>query len=202
MNWLDTETKAILQKEDEPKLAPPKVAEFGLVMLRKGDDERRLVRAICRINDCAEYESLALARRPTPATVNPGLTEAEALWGQFELICCNTIAAFVRSEVLLDQEQQDYLNTVFQRVLLSSEFKSTRIDIREVPATEAGENFMNQFIGGAVREKNRPLEEFSLMVPYKKARLMRHWAARVGAQVECEAFRNSPDERNIFKPNF
>ena len=197
MNWLDTETKAILQKEPEPKLAPPKAAEFGLVMLLKGRNRLRLARAICRINNCTEAQSLAIARRPAPAIVNPGLTEAEALWGQFELICCDTIAAFVRSEVLLDREQREYLETVYQRVLRSPEFRPTRIDIREVPATEGGEKFMDQFIGKAVAEEQRPLDEFSLLVPYKKARLMKHWAARVGAQVECDAIRNSQGERDI-----
>src|SRR6185437_3719363 len=173
MNWLDTETKAILQKEPEPKLAPPKAAEFGLVMLLKGRNRLRLARAICRINNCTEAQGLAIARRRAPAIVNPGLTEAEALWGQFELICCDTIAAFVRSEVLLDREQREYLETVYQRVLRSPEFRPTRIDIREVPATEGGEKFMDQFIGKAVAEEQRPLDEFSLLVPYKKARLMK-----------------------------
>ena len=197
MNWLDTETKSILQKDYEPKLAPPKAAEFGLVLLRKGSDDLRLVRAICRINDCPESEGIAIAQQTTPAVINPGLTEAEALWGQFELICCDAVAAFVRSEVLLDPEQRDYLNTVFQRVLLSPEFKPTTIDVREVPATEAGERFLEQFIGKAIPEGNRPLDEFTLLVPYKKARLMKHWAIRVGAQVECAAVQNSPDERDI-----
>jgi len=197
MNWLDTETEAILQKEYGAKLAPPKAAEFGLVLLRKGNDELRLVRAICRINDCLESDGIAIARQPTPTIINPGLTEAEALSGQFELICCNGIAAFVRSEVLLDQEQQDYLQTVFQRVLLSPEFRPTRIEVREVPDTEAGKKFMEQFIGVAAMEANRPLDEFSLLVPYKKARLMKHWAVRVGALVECDAFRNSSDERDV-----
>lgn len=196
MNWLDTETKAILQKAPEPKWAPPMAAEFGLVLLRKGNDEPRLVRAICRINNCPESKGLALARQPTPTIVNPGLTEAEALWGQFELICCDSVAAFIRSEVLMDREQRDYLSTVFQRVLLSPEFRPTRIDVCAVPATEAGEKFMDQFIGNALSTENRPLDEFTLLVPYKKARLMKHWAVRVGAQVECEV--TSTDEPDAF----
>ena len=197
MNWLDTETKAILQKEHEPKLAPSKAAEFGLVLIRKGSDEPRLVRAICRINDCPEHEAITLARQPTPIIINPGLTEGEALWGQFELICCDSVAAFVRSEVLLEQDQKDYLDSLFQRVLQSPEFRPTRIDLLEVPATEAGEKFMEQFLGNAVPEEKRPLDEFSLLVPYKKARLMRHWAARVGVQVQCDTLQDSPNEGSI-----
>jgi len=103
MNWLDTETKGILQKEIEPKLAPPKAAEFGLVLLQKGADYQRLIRAICRTNECSEVEAVTLARSPVPVNVNPGLTQAEAIFGQFELICCDSISAFIRSEVLLEQ---------------------------------------------------------------------------------------------------
>ena len=197
MNWLDTETKAILQKEHEPKLAPPKTAEFGLVLIRKGSDEQRLIRAICRINDCLESEGVAVAREPTPIIINSGLTEAEALLGQFELVCCDSIAAFVRSEVLLERDQKAYLDALFQRVLQSPEFRSTRIDVLEVPATEAGEKFVDQFLGNPMPEAKRPIDEFSLWVPYKKAKLMKHWAARVGAQVQCDAVQNSKDEGDI-----
>jgi hypothetical protein len=196
MNWLDTETKAILQKEDDSKLAPPMAAEFGLVLLRKGGDEPRLIRSICRINNCPETEAIALARKTTPVIINPGLTEAEALWGQFELICCDAVAAFVRSEVLIEQAR-DYLIQVFQRVMQSPEFRPTRIDVLEVPATEAGEKFMEQFIGRVAPEGKRPLDEFTLIVPYKKARLMKHWAARVGVQVQCDAIQKPPEEKDI-----
>jgi hypothetical protein len=197
MNWLDTETKAILQKEHEPKQAPPKAAEFGLVLIRKGSDEERLIRAICRINDCPESEGIAVARKPTPVIINLGLTEAEALLGQFELICCDSVAAFVRSEVLSGRDQKGYLAALFQRVLQSPEFRPTRIDVLEVPATEAGEKFMDQFLGNPVPGEKRPVDEFSLWVPYKKARLMKHWATRVGAQVQCDAVQNSSDEEDV-----
>jgi hypothetical protein len=48
MNWLDTETKSILWKEPETKLAPPKAGEFALVLLKEGKDFKRLVRALQR----------------------------------------------------------------------------------------------------------------------------------------------------------
>ena len=166
----------------------------GLVLIRKGSDNQRLVQAICRINDCYESEAIALCRLPVPVTINPGLNEREALFGQFELVCCNAVAAFVRSEVLLEQDQKDYLDALFQRVLQSPEFKPTRIDVLEVPATEAGEKFVDQFLGNPVPGEKRPIDEFSLWVPYKKARIMKHWAARVGARVHCDALQDPTDE--------
>ena len=50
MNWLDTQTKELLQKVHDEKLSPSKTAEFALVLLRKGPDYQRLVQAIVEIN--------------------------------------------------------------------------------------------------------------------------------------------------------
>ena len=197
MNWLDTETKAILQREQEPKWAPPEAAEFALVLIRKGTDDQRLVRAIRRVNECSESEAIELSRLPTPVTINAGLNEAEALFGQFELICCDAVAAFIRSEVMLEQGDQQYLHSLFQKVSQSPEFKPTRIDVLNVPATEAGERFVDQFLGNPFPGEEGPIDEFSLWVPYKKARLMKHWATRVGAQVQCDAVQNQKDEEDI-----
>jgi len=197
MNWLDTETKEILQKEHDPKLAPPKAAEFALVLIRKGTDHQRLVRAVCRINECSESEAIKLARLPAPVTINPGLTQEEALFGQFELICCDAIAAFIRSEVLVEQDEESYLQALFQKVLQSPEFKPTQIDVLEVPATDSGQKFVDQFLGIPLPGQKRRVARFSVWVPLKKARIMTHWATRVGAQVQCEAVQNSKEEGDI-----
>jgi len=194
MNWLDTETKSILQKEHEWKLAPPRAAGFALVLIRKGTDNQRLVRAISRINECRESEAIELARLPAPVTINPGLKEEEALFGQFELICCDAISAFIRSEVVLEQGERIYLQALFQRVLQSPEFKPTRIDVLEVPATDSGQKFVDQFLGIPLQEQKMGEARFSVWVPFKKARIMKHWATRVGAQVKCDAVKDSNEE--------
>jgi hypothetical protein len=186
MNWLDTETKAILQKEHEPRLAPPAVAEFGLVLLRKGEDEKRLVRAICRVKDCPEPEAVTLSRSPLPVIIDPGLSEADALFGQFELICCDAVAVFIRSEVLLAEGQKDYLDALFKKVLESPEFRPTRIEVIEVPATDAGKVFADQFLGDLGSLDKLPVEEFSVWVPLKKARMMQHWSEKAGVLVKCD----------------
>jgi hypothetical protein len=46
MNWLDPQTKEILQKVPDEKLAPPKAAEFALVLLRKGPDHQKLIKRL------------------------------------------------------------------------------------------------------------------------------------------------------------
>jgi hypothetical protein len=181
MNWLDTQTKELLQGRDD-KLAPPKTAEFALVLLRKGPDRQRLIEAIVAINTCSESSAAILADRATPVTINPGLKEEEALWGQFALICCDAISIFIRSEVV-EQNGSSYLWPLFKKVLDSSEFRPSTIRISEVAETESGDKFLEQFFGSSVLKSAFPM---TLTSPFKKARIMEHWAARVGAQMNFE----------------
>jgi hypothetical protein len=183
LNWLDTQTKEILQKEHESRLSPPKVAEFALVLVRKGQDHDRMVQAVSEINHSSETDATGLVNRPTPITINPDLTEEEALWGQFELICCDAISVFVRSEVL-EQNDRTYLESLFKRVLHSTEFKPTTVSVAQVPRNEAGEKFVVQFLGRRFTAEAFPVV---LEVPFKKARIMKHWATRVGAEIQVDA---------------
>jgi len=179
MNWLDVQTKELLQKVQDEKLAPPKTAEFALVLLRKGSDFNRLVHAIAQINKCGESDATSLARRKTPLVINPDLTEEQALWGQFELICCDAIGIFLRSEVL-EQNGRDYLEALFRQVMASDEFKLCSVRVIDVPNTESGEKFIAKFLN---RSQTIPI---AFETPFKKARIMEHWAKRVGAQLELD----------------
>ena len=185
MNWLDTETKEILQKVVEPKLAPPKTAEFTLVLLRKGTDHARLVRAIRRINECDEPEAVKLAARRTPVRVNSDLSEGDALWGQFELICCDAVSIFIRCEVL-DQMDLAEFQSLIEKTSQSSEFQPTTVTIGEIPRNESGLSFVDQFLGSFEPAKDAALPS-TVVVPFKKARIMQHWATRVGAKLQFQA---------------
>ena len=182
MNWLDTQTKELLQKVHDEKLSPSKTAEFALVLLRKGPDYQRLVQAIVEINKCSQKVAAIMAGRQTPFTINADLTEEEALWGQFELISCNAVSIFLRSEVIA-QNDESYLGPLFKKVSESSEFRPTIVSIIQVPATESGDKFLDQFLGGSEKKRIFPV---TLSIPYKKARIMEHWAARVGARMRLE----------------
>lgn len=182
MNWIDSETKAILQRQSEPPLAPPKVAEFALVLGPKGVDRKRLVRAVCRINDCSRSAAIALLSQPSPVTINLDLTEEDATLGQFELVCCEAISAVVRSEVA-GEGDRGYLAELLQKISRSPEFQPITLRIDEVPVTEAGRKFVDQFLGmDLVKLRGLGFPRHFTM-PAKKARIMKHWAARVGAQV-------------------
>jgi hypothetical protein len=182
MNWLDTQTKEMLQKVPDAKLAPPKVADFALVLVRKGVLHRRIVRAVSEINHCSAAEATKLVNRPTPVTINPDLTEEAALSGQFELIASDSISVFVRSEVL-EQSDPAYLQSLFAKVLQSIEFSPTTVRVIQVPETEAGAKFIDQFLGGRFPKRESPV---AFEVTFKKARMMKHWASRVGAEIQVD----------------
>lgn len=184
MNWLDTQTKEILQKVVEPKLAPPKTTEFTLVLVRKGADHTRLVRAFRRINECDEPEAIKLATKRTPVRVNSDLSEGDALWGQFELICCDAVSIFIRNEVL-DQMDLAEFQSLVQKTSQSTEFQPTTVTIAEIPRTEPGLSFVDQFLGSFEPTKIAALPA-TIIIPFKKARIMQHWAMRVGAKLKCQ----------------
>jgi hypothetical protein len=184
MNWLDTQTKEILQKVVEPRLAPPKTAEFTLVLVRKGIDHARLVRAVCRINECDEPEAVKLVAQRTPVRVNSDLSEGDALWGQFELICCDAVSIFIRNEVL-DQMDLAEFQSLVQKTSQSTEFQPTTVTISEIPRTEPGLSFVDQFLGSFDPAKISVLPA-TVIVPFKKARIMQHWATRVGAKLQFQ----------------
>ena len=179
MNWLDTETTAILQKPCDPKLAPPTTMNYALVLISGASDRQRLIRAIRRINECGESKAVALADQRPPMTINWDLTEADALHGQFELICCDAISIFVRSHVASSGERA-YLDSLFQKVVGSVEFRSTQVTIDQIPETESGERFIDQFLGERSICKSVPT---TLEVSFKKARIMKHWARRIGGRI-------------------
>lgn len=182
MNWLDTQTKELLQKAPDEKSAPSKTAEFALVLLRKGQDHQRLVDAISEINECSKAEAVALTGRATPLTINPDLTEEEALWGQFELICCDAVSVFLRSEIM-EQNDSSYLERLFKQVSESSEFKLASVKITQVPETDSGDRFLKQFLGSQTARNTFPVMR---IVTFKKARIMKHWATQVGARMQME----------------
>src|SRR6185369_6580158 len=102
---------------------------------------------------------------------------------------------FVRSEVLSQQDQYGcgYLLALFEKLLESPEFQSTDVRIHHVPSTEAGERFLDQFLGISRRDKTPS----RIIIPLKKARIMKHWAARIGARITCDPDPSSEDAREL-----
>jgi len=179
--WLDTETKAILQGVPPTKLARPLVFTFTVVLLTKGQDHERMIRAVNRIVPGeAELPETNLAG-PCPLVVCAGLTQDDALLGQFELISCDAISVFLRDEVVSEGEPS-YLQNLYTTIREGLEFAEESIRVVSVPNDPRGDRFLDQFVGppGVVRQDLQSGEGFHLRVPRRKAKLMRHWAKKTG----------------------
>ena len=179
-DWLDTETQAMLQRQPPQKLAPPTTACFALVLLERGADSKLVVRALTRTRDCPESEAESVSRASTPAAVATGLTYEGALMGQFELISADCISVFVEEHVVSAAE--NYLDNLYGQLRRSPEFALRRVELKTVPTNESGARFLDQFLGITNEEfqNRRPLV---LDVAAKKARIMQHWADKIGCEV-------------------
>ena len=182
--WLDTETKAILQGSPPEKLAPPGTAGFTLVLLSKTSDQRRLRQALARVRSSESAALDAILAEPCPTTVAAGLTEEDAMFGQFELACCDCPAVFIRDEVVAEDDHS-YLSELYAELSASWEFQPVVIEIHSAPSDDRGRRFMRQFLGvdeSFLERVQLPLRERVLR---KKARIMLHWGRKIGADVRA-----------------
>jgi len=179
MLWLDTETKGLLQKETPFPPTAVGTSEFGLVLLSPGEQAEWIARAICRINKCPSHEAASLLQHPLPIVVNDGLSHEAALAGQFELVSCDAISAFLLSEVLAGAGQ-DYLDTVFGKVMRSSEFGLVGVSISNIPNSDSGHAFLDQFFGPTAVDDIQQTSLLRRRVALKKARIMKYWADEIG----------------------
>ena len=188
IDWLDTETKSLLQPSPPEKLAPPDTASFALVLLaHRGHDHRALVGAVQRAAQTSVEQAELIASRRLPIAVRRGLTYSDAQIGQFELICCDSISVFLDDGVAADGDRQ-YLRELYAQLRTSPEFQPVSIAIRFIPDTDAGRRFCDQFLSSAVRTTFRYGSEIALLdrVFRKKARLMALWASEIGAKMAID----------------
>lgn len=177
---LDTETQGMLEWPPRGKLAPPTAACFAVVLLEKGADLARVARAIARGREPDGTEAGAVAGSPTPVTVSFGLTHSGALLLQYELVCADCVSVFVEEHVV--RAPENYLRHLYARLRRSPEFAVRDVEIVSVPRSQAGAGFLDQFLGVTPGEfqAQRPMR---ISVMFKKARIMKHWADRIGADV-------------------
>lgn len=183
MEWLDAETKALLHQPPKDKLAPPTMPDYALVLLRKSSDAARLVRAVCRIKECTVAEATRLLAADPPTLVHGDLSYHDALLGQFEFVSCNAPSVILRSEVV-DAADAGYLRELYARLEQSPEFQPVQVTIRRMPDGDAARRFVDQFLCVNDEDDLSLDYPFSINVPRKKARIMTHWAARIGVELE------------------
>lgn len=173
-SWLDLQTQEQLCSDPPKKRAPPVVAGYSLVLLERGYDRDRVDTVVQSL-----AHSPAIAGAECPFVLRRSLDLTEALECQFELICADSISVFI-DDAVLSNGRPDYLNQLFVRLRASTEFKPTRIKVTDVPATEEGDRFLTQFFGKVLAA---PITQ---VVAYKKARIMEHWAAKLGVDFTSE----------------
>jgi hypothetical protein len=175
--WLDTETKAILRPSPPEKIAPPITATFALVLLAIRGDASRLCQAVERIRGRSREDARRVVAHSLPVVVQRGLAQEDALLGQFELICCDDVSVFVADEVVAGASA-GYMADLYATLLNSVEFATVDVRLESVPAGESGQQFIERFLGPVSLQL--PAE---LTMMRKKARIMEHWARKIGGRL-------------------
>jgi hypothetical protein len=178
MDWLDTETKALLQKLPPEKLAPPDTVAFTLVMLAvRGQNRHGLVRAVRQAAQVSAEEAERILTRGLPLSVKTGLSYADAQIAQFELICCDAVSVIIVDDVVAGAPA-DYLRELYADLQNIDEFELVPVRINYIPDDPGGKAFCDRFLDG--RRPNLPAV---VELMRKKARIMEHWARKIGGSV-------------------
>jgi hypothetical protein len=115
-----------------------------------------------------------------PFVLKSGLSHADALLAQCELISCDIISVFIPENIAVAADSK-YLAQLYKRLACSSEFVRVRACLKALPADDRGARFLEQFVG--TTQTQLP---FSFFAANKKVRIMQQWAASIGGIVEVE----------------
>ena len=79
--------------------------------------------------------------------------------------------------------EASYLKELFSKRCRNDEFRDATLSLEHVPRNEEGSRFLDQFLGLVGAEVEIQRFPMDLQVLCKKARIMAHWAGRIGAKV-------------------
>lgn len=183
-SWIDTQTEAILQPPPPEKLAPADTGPFALVLVEKGKDAIRMAESLANVPGLSQQRVAAILAIPCPVPLLCGLSITDAVLGQFELVCSDSISIFLRNEVAVSDHE--YLKQLCSQCRSSAEFEWINFKIASIPRTDHGRRFVRQFLGAfAELEYNANANfQFNGQLMRKKARIMAHWAQKIGVQVD------------------
>lgn len=182
--WLDTETKALLQQVPPEKCAPPVIGTFTLVLLEKGKDRAWVERSLAKVPGISNEKASNFMSQACPLPIAGGLLITDALLGQFELVCSDSVSIFLSDDVVSSGGRY-YLSDLYAQICSSSEFESLPVQIDFVPESDLGRRFVDQFLGGVADAALCGVggHAYRGTMMRKKARIMNHWAKKIGAQV-------------------
>lgn len=176
-HWLDTETKTCLQQAPPERLTAAATEPFFVVVLLcpSGAKHVRRVRAFDRVLQTSRIDAEIQTTRPPPFILSRDLTLSDAMLAQFELISCDIVSVFISDTVMSSADPQ-YLADLYGALIRSDEFAMVTRLVMSVPQDQAGDQFIRQFIGD-----ERPIMPYTMLMTRKKARIMGHWATKIGA---------------------
>jgi len=177
--WLDTETKAVLQKVPPEKFAPATTETFSIVVIDCSfrPNRSRQLRAFHRVLGTTIDHANHYLKRTIPLVLKRKLSLSDALLAQFELICCDLVSVFV-SDSVISNADPNYLAGLWNSLKTGEEFEIQSVTINSVPDDSSGEDFLVQFVGA--KDANFPVHMRAMR---KKARIMHHWANKIGAAI-------------------
>ncbi|MHB1035475.1 MAG: hypothetical protein ACYC35_12135 [Pirellulales bacterium] len=138
-------------------------------------------RAFHRVLQTSLAEAQLQTFRNGPFVLRDKLTLTDAMFGQFELISADIVSVFIADEVMANAKPA-YLAALFRDLRASDEFALVAISVVTIPHGEAGAAFFEQFLGAC-----RPALPHRVETTRKKARIMTHWAAKLGGAVSQES---------------
>ncbi len=177
--WLDTETQAVLRRVPPEKFARATTEAFSIVVIDRSfrPIRSRHLRAYQRVLGTSIDHASDTLKRAIPLVLKRELILADAMLAQFELICCDMISVFV-SDTIMANADPDYLCELWNSLKTGEEFEKQSVTIENVPDDSSGADFLEQFVGA--KDTNFPMDIIAMR---KKARIMQHWAKKIGATV-------------------
>ena len=104
-------------------------------------------------------------------------------WANSSSSVADAIGVVIANEVVA-QAQPSYLGGLYARRRCSDEFSEVTVSIRNVPEDQDGAKFLDQFLGLTDAGAMPRTRSLTLRVLRKKARIMAHWATRIGALLQ------------------
>lgn len=132
----------------------------------------------------SQEKAASLLSLPCPIPLACDLSITDSVLGQFELVCSDAISLFLKSDIV--QADVEYLNHLCSQCRWSSEFEWIDLNIFSIPRADQGRRFVQQFLGAtaALSFDADSNFQFKGQVMRKKARVMAHWAQKIGAKVD------------------
>ena len=179
-SWLVPSTKSARDNSPPQKATPATIVSFAVVILSLGAVANHVwqVGAIQKALGVSRADAALQLNRTPPFVIARELALSNAMTAQFELSCADIVSIFLSDQIVTNGEP-GYLAALYRDMMYADEFRVVTVRVCLIPDGNAGRAFSDQFIEPT--ERKLP-SEFTAM--HKKARIMLHWAKRIGAVVQ------------------